>query len=619
MAVLVLCGVAQAAGSRLTRSQAVAIAAADPKVAGLVRHNPGAHWEALYDAAKHVWTVALEPKGFHDILGTLTVDDRSGQVVGRSLGPKRGPPRLTAPQAAQLAARDRRLTDWLSLYQHVTHSAVLGDDRVWTISYFAPDQGTIAEARINDGTMSVTDVRTGPQVGWMLARGLPSAYGRKVNRWWVFIPLCLVFLGGLINWRRPFSLRTLDLLALVSFGISLIFFNQGNLFWSTPLVYPPMIYLAARMLRIGFTHRPRRVEIGERHMLILVALTFALMGFRLGLNNRDSNILDVGYAGVVGADRLMNGVLPYGHMPVKEGKPCAGRYANGDPIGYVQSTNGRCESPIASGDTYGPTVYLSYIPFVAAFGWSGRWDDLPAAHVASCFFDILAATGLFAAGWRLGNPRLGVLLAFAWTANPFTLYALNMNTNDSLVGALLAWTIAVLSLPVVRGAVLAAAALTKLAPLVMLPLFTSLRGRVRATLAFGVVSLLLLSMLALDANGVRLFWDRTLGYQLGRVTPMSLWTISSYHPGWPRLTWMQHALQVWLVMAALALVVFPRGRKDGAQVAALAGAALIGTQLVATYWFYPYICWWLPLVLLALFLPRRGPAELEPVTPHPAA
>ena len=32
--------------------------------------------------------------------------------------------------------------------------------------------------------------------------------------------------------------------------------------------------------------------------------------------------------------------------------------------------------------------------------------------------------------------------------------------------------------------------------------------------------------------------------------------------------------------------------------AALAGAAVIATQMVSSYWFYPYVCWWLPLVLL---------------------
>jgi hypothetical protein len=60
------------------------------------------------------------------------------------------------------------------------------------------------------------------------------------------------------------------------------------------------------------------------------------------------------------------------------------------------------------------------------------------------------------------------------------------------------------------------------------------------------------------------------------------------------------------VVGCLLLAVIPRGPKDAAQVAALGSAALIATQAVASYWFYPYICWWLPLVVLGLLLPRGG-------------
>jgi hypothetical protein len=238
--------------------------------------------------------------------------------------------------------------------------------------------------------------------------------------------------------------------------------------------------------------------------------------------------------------------------------------------------------------------------------------------VAASAFDVLAMAGLFVAGWRFRSPRLGVLLAFAWAANPFTLYALNMNTNDALVGALLAWTIAALSLPVARGAVLAAAGLTKLGPLALVPLFLSLRNRAATMAAFAGMSLILLSMLALDGNGLKLFWDRTFDYQLGRVTPLSIWTIGAYHPGWPNLHWLQQGLQVAVILGCLLLALVPRGAKDAAQVAALAGAVMIATQMVASYWFYPYICWWLPVVLLGLFLPRAGePAHSAPIMMRP--
>ena len=601
---LYLAAPALAASPRLTQAQAIQIAAADPLVAQVQAANLGAHWQAFFHRSKHQWLVVLEPLGKNEVLASVRIDDATGKLLGQHIGGGPGPPRLTASQAARLALRSGALRSWLGLYQGVSHSADLGDDRVWTISYYA-GSNEIAEVRVDDTLMALQGVRTGPQVGWMLARGEPGSYGRLVNRWWLFIPLCALFVAGLMNWRRPFSLRTLDLLVLVSFGISLIFFDHANLFLATPLVYPPMIYLIARGVRVGFSHAGRGVDVGPTHALVLVALTFGLIGFRLGLNNQNSNILDVGYASVVGADRLLNRTVPYGHMPSTTSRPCGGRYGNGDPIGYIQA-DGHCESPVGAGDTYGPAVYLAYVPAVAAVGWSGKWDSVPAAHVAACAFDLLAIAGLFVAGWWLANARIGVLMAFAWAANPFTLYALNMNTNDALVGALLAWAMALLSIPAARGALLAAAGLAKLGPLALIPLFLSLRRRVPAIVGFVVTALALSSFVLFAHNGLRVFWDRTISYQLHRVTPMSLWTIGSYHPGWPNLHWVQQVAQVAVIVGCLLLFVLPRGPKDAAQVAALGGAALIATQAVASYWFYPYICWWLPMIVLGLLLPRGG-------------
>ena len=456
----VLPGRAQAAQpATLNDQQVISIAASDPALGPLLLANPGAHWELVYDSRKGTWSAALERKGAHTVLASYLIRDATSAILQSHVSSQLGPPRLTSKQAIALAHRSADLRDWLAQYQGVQPSATLGDDRVWTIRYDDHAGTEVAEARVYDTTMTLTGLRTGPQVDWQLARGEPDSYGRLVNRWWIFVPLCVLFVAGLTEWRRPLSLRTLDLLVLVSFGVSLHWFIHGDLFVSTPLIYPPLIYLLVRLTGIGFSRRPRDLQIGPNHVLVLVALTFALVGFRLGLNNQNSNILDVGYAGVVGGDRLLHGTLPYGHMPVKAGEACAGHYANGDPIGYVQSTSGRCESPIESGDTYGPAVYLAYVPFVEVFGWSGLWDDLPAAHVAASAFDLLAIAGLFVAGWRLRSARVGVVLAFGWAANPFTLYALNMNTNDALVGALLAWFLAALSVPWLRGAVLAAAGL----------------------------------------------------------------------------------------------------------------------------------------------------------------
>jgi hypothetical protein len=613
-ALLIAAAPAQAA-AHLSRSQAITVAKAQPQAAALEAKNPGAHWEAQYDPRSHSWTVLLEPHGAHNVLAAFTVNDRNARVTHVRVVSRIGAPRLSPAQAAAIAFRQPQVKAWLAQYSNVSHTSTLGDHRVWTVDYYAQgDQ--VAEVHIADYTEDPYEVWTGPQVAWQLARGQPSAYGRKANAAYVLWPLCALFLAGLIDWRRPLSMRTLDLVVVLSFVGSLWEFNKGNVFWSTPLVYPPMLYLTARMAWIGWRRTPRTFSIGDRHLLILVGLVFALMGFRLGLNNQDSNVIDVGYAGVAGASRLMDGVLPYGHMPNRDGKPCDGRYFNGDPVGYRQ-TDGRCESPIESGDTYGPTVYLAYVPAVAAFGWSGKWDHLPAAHVAASAFDILAVVGLFVAGWRLGSRRLGVALAFAWAANPFTLYSLNMNSNDALVGALLAWTFALLAIPAARGAMLAAAALTKFAPLAIVPLFASLRNRLATFAGFVVAALLLLSMLALDSDGISLFWHRTIDYQLGRVTPMAIWTLGTYHPGWYDLRWPQHVFQIAAGLGIVALALFPRRRrKDAAAVAAFAAAVVLAAQMAASYWFYPYICWWLPVVMIALLVPRAAP-EPEPAPEPP--
>ena len=601
---------AGAAVRHLTPVQVVKLAEVAPKIVPLLLQNPGAHWEeATYDRKHRRWTVLLEPKGAQNVLAQVTVSERT-RAVTVQLTDQLGPPQLSANDAFVVASRSPRVKAWIGQYSHVTHSSDLGPLRVWTVSYYNGDD-EIAQVHVQDATGQAYEVWTGPQVGWMLARGLPDAYGRKVNRGFVLWPMCAIFLAGLVDWRRLRSMRTLDLVVSLGFVASLIEFNHGDIFRATPLVYPPLLYLAGRMVWVGFHRRPRAVHVGETHLLLLIALMFGLMGFRLGLNNQDSNVIDVGYAGVAGASRLIDGTLPYGHMPDKTAKPCGGKYSNGDPKAYIQS-NGQCESPIGQGDTYGPTIYLTYIPAVAILGWSGLWDSLPAAHVTASAYDLLAMAGLLVAGWRLANIRIGLLLAFGWAANPFTLYALNMNTNDALVGALLAWTLAALSVPALRGALLAAASLTKFAPLALVPLFMSLRHKLATLIGFAAAALVLLSMLVLDSNGLSLFWHRTLDYQLGRVTPMAIWTLTTYHPGWPDITWLQHALQFLVTVGIVLLAVFPRGRKDAAAVAALGAAAVIGLQVTASYWFYPYVCWWLPLVLAGLLLPRAAAEEPEP-------
>jgi len=428
-----------------------------------------------------------------------------------------------------------------------------------------------------------------------------------------------------INPRRPLSLLHLDLLVLLSFSVSLAFFNHGNIYASTPLVYPPLLYLLARMLWLS---RPARAQSagdaaaagdggggrrdGERDTplapagprLLIPAPWLALglvflLGFRIALNVTDSNVIDVGYAGVIGAQRIVDGKPLYGSYP----------------------------SDNEHGDTYGPANYEAYVPFQQIFGFRGHWDSLPAAHGAAIAFDLLAVVLIFLLGRRVRGPTLGIALAYAWVAYPFTLFALECNSNDTLVGAL-AMAAVLVSYSLARGALSALAALTKFAPLALAPVLamqgawarqepalpghpgegplgdgvgaaqTPARARLRLrpllTFVAGFAAAAALAFVpALTHASLHTFYERTLAYQADRGSPFSIWGLYGGLGG------LQLAVQIGAVALAVGLALVP-GPRPLAALAAACAALLIATQLGIDHWFYLYIPWFAGLALVAL-------------------
>jgi hypothetical protein len=535
-------------------------------------------------------------------------------------------PRLDEDEAVAATLEHPKVVDWVARYDArklTKQGAFETGEGAWTVKVWAPGEaGQIVLAKVDDSTGRVTEAWTGPQVAWKMARGSDGAFGRKINDPAIWLGFCFLFLLGLADFRRPFSLRNLDLLVLLSFSLSLWFFNRGEVFRAMPLVYPPLLYLLARTAWVGWRGR-RTPSRAIWPAWALLGATVFLVGFRVGLNVQASNVIDVGYASVIGAQRIAaQGEMPYGHMPTDDGKECG----EADADGYVREriqTNGRCESANERGDTYGPVTYLAYVPGFLAFGWSGKWDDLPAAHFTSILFDLLAIAGLALVGRRFGGPHLGATLAFAWAAYPFTQYVSSSNSNDAVMPALLVWGFWLVSSPPARGAAVALAVWAKFAALLLVPLWASYprpRGpRVRRRLVlyaagFAAGTALAFWILLLEPDPVaaaRTVWERTFGWQLSRPSPFSIWDWDEY-PGFPDLAVVQGALKVVLLVAALALYFVPR-RKSPLQLAALTAALLVGFELVLTHWFYLYIPWFFPFVALALFAPAaRKKVEAEP-------
>jgi hypothetical protein len=347
---------------------------------------------------------------------------------------------------------------------------------------------------------------------------------------------------------------------------------------------------------------------------LLAGATIFLVGFRVGLNVSDSNVIDVGYAGVIGAHRIAHGQSPYGHMPIEDRlKACGPKDADGEIRERVQ-TNGRCESANERGDTYGPVAYEAYLPGFLALGWSGRWDKLPAAHATAVAFDLLGLIGLFLIGRRFGGARLAALLPFAWAAYPFTQYASSSNTNDAIMPTILVFGFWFLTAPLARGALLALAGWTKFGALLLVPLWGSypearrLSGKVVFAAGFAAATVAAFSILLLEPDPVhaaRVFWDRTFGWQVGRDSPFSIWGWGQYHAaGIPDLGWLQQVVIGLLVVGAVVCYFVPR-RKTPLQLAALTAALLIGFELTITHWFYLYIPWFFPFVAFAVVASGR--------------
>ncbi len=115
----------------------------------------------------------------------------------------------------------------------------------------------VVEVHVDGRSGRVLERWTGPQVDFLLARPWKDKTGGPLNKAWIWIPLCLLFLAPFFDPRRPFRLLHLDLLVLLSFGIAQLLFNEGKLDVWVPAVYPVLGYLLARLLLAGFRPRER--------------------------------------------------------------------------------------------------------------------------------------------------------------------------------------------------------------------------------------------------------------------------------------------------------------------------------------------------------------------------
>jgi hypothetical protein len=407
----------------------------------------------------------------------------------------------------------------------------------------------------------------------------------------VAVPSAACFVLGLLDWRRPWRVEHLDLLALAGFFPVAMLLSDDRSQAGLWLAAVCLGWLFSRMLGVAFGmwRMPElRPSISSRRLGLAVLI---LLLVRIGSVAR-GNILDVGQASSLGAWRVLHGLHLYGAM----------------------SWPGTGGLRIYRPDSYGPFAYYAYIPFVAVFPPAPA--QLATLLPAVCF-DALTLAGLHTLGRRLGGRPLAQAFVFAYLLYPFPDLSLMAQTNDALIAALCVWTIVTATeRPVARGLLMAAAALTKFLPALLALQFLGIR-RGRSCYALTLVASLA-AMLAwpLITSGPAHFLDSTLGYQLiqrGGGIQFSIWT------SMPHVAIVARpVLAAALVLLALAPMARPPVQ-DPRQHAALAAALLIGAQLLLGYWFYSYLTWCYPLLIIAIIQARSdheapGPSEHGAVT-----
>jgi glycosyl transferase family 87 len=425
----------------------------------------------------------------------------------------------------------------------------------------------------------VTGAWTGVQA---LAPYTHGGWATVLTTPWILVPASLLFMLAFFDPRRLWRIAHLDALAVLALLGSYIVLSQGHMESAIWLVYPPLLYLLIRLLRVGFARgKPaQRLAPLLSTRTLMIGLPLLLIA-RVALSLISHEEIDIGYESVIGAFRVLH------HLPM-----------------YYNDAN--------HGDTYGPFTYLAYVPFELVFPWKNSLSDLHAADAASIFFDLGTVGALVLLGRRLRTGaegmRLGLLLGWAWAACPFTIVGILVHTNDGLVAMLTVLMLVLLRSPVFSGALLGLATAAKFSPAGLLPLLAAPRERgvKRALICVGAFAVIVITAIFswLPPQGLGYLWHRTIGFQMTRPDPFSPWGLH------PALHPFQIALEV-LAIGLAALVAFTPRERSLSRVCALAGAVTIAVQLPAEHWFYYYIMWFLPFALVAFLVPPGAPRKSE--------
>lgn len=434
--------------------------------------------------------------------------------------------------------------------------------------------------------------------------GNPGAYSPLML---LGLSVLFVLVAAVTPLRR---IRNLDVAAALSLLAPVVLLQDRYLDASVLSAVPAMLYLLGRCLWTALgperTVSPSTplvhhltagwVATQRVHVMRMVLFALALIFVVVGMSS--THPVDVATAVMEGATKVVHGVLPYGHMP-------------GD---------------VLHGDTYPLLSYVAYAPLASVAPVHSVWDSVDGALAIAILAALVTAAAIcrqLAGGWRSRFSDLppqasqrGLQAALTWLSFPPLLIVVSTGTTDVVLAAILLFAVILWHRPAASTAMLAIAGWFKLAPFALLPIWLApLRGR-RLGAALGGVAVvsgvMIALLLALGGIGGARAMVRAVSYQFSRGSPQSAWSALN-------IEWLQPIAEAGLLALIAGASVRMRTAhelaRDGARVAALSAAVLIGLQLVADYWAFLYLVWVVPLLTLSLLESptRRAAAEREPI------
>lgn len=444
--------------------------------------------------------------------------------------------------------------------------------------------------RVDDDLVRVTFVRDGRVRGAAGVRRNGEVFepmaAMRHQRYGTPLSHALLLIAGLTalfllaTLRRPLRPQAaLDAGALAAFAIPTVLVDRGYVVAGQASAAVLLAYLAVRGVSAAAGRLPRPSgpllleRPGAPRLGLLAAGALALATVTMTLCSTGE--VDVAFATMEGATKLLHGVLPYGNLP-------------GD---------------IVHGDTYGLPTYAAYVPVAALWPVHTTWDDATGALVLAAAGALLVAWGLARALDGRLSPAVLVTMAF-----PPALITITSGTNDVLVAAALAWALAWAAHPRRSLAVLTLAGIAKVGPLALLPAWIArLRGRDRlhalaATAVAGAI--VLAALLALGGPSGPLDMAEAIKFQLDRRSLSSVYTAIGIEGLQP---FVLAAAAAVAVGGAALLALDDAAARDPRRLAALAVAVLALLQLAAHYWAPLYLLWLLPPAAVALLAPAAAP------------